>query len=73
MKRLTILNGQNKNFVIDGADYEALHTMILAACENLKEDLHDPKLSDVSISAVSRELDIFDRMKRIFKEETPDD
>jgi hypothetical protein len=73
MKRLRITNGQYDSFVIEGADYEALHTLILAACENLREDLHDPKLSDVSISAVSRELDIFERMKLIFKEETPDD
>ena len=53
--------------MIEGAEYEALYSLIYDAYDDLCGDLDDKDLSDASSIALSRELDIFRKLKRIFQ------
>ena len=66
---ITVTNQSNKEFVIEGAEYEALYGLIYAAYNDLHNDLDDKDLSEVSSIALSRELDIFRILKQIFQKE----
>ena len=66
---ITVTNQSNKEFVIEGAEYEALYGLIYVAYNDLHNDLDDKDLSEVSSIALSRELDIFRKLKQIFQKE----
>ena len=66
---ITVTNQSNKEFVIEGAEYEALYSLIYVAYNDLCGDLDDKDLSDISSIALSRELDIFRKLKQIFQKE----
>ena len=66
---ITVTNQSNKEFVIEGAEYEALYSLIYVAYNDLHNDLDDKDLSEVSSIALSRELDIFRKLKQIFQKE----
>ena len=59
----------NLSFSVTEYEYKTLRTLILVAYENVHNDLEDPKLSDISISAISRELDTLAKLKRIISHE----
>ena len=69
MSKLTIVKESKGVFVIEGAEYEALYSLIYTAYNDLCGDLDDKDLSDASSIALSRELDIFRKLKRIFQKE----
>ena len=66
---ITVTNQSNKQYVIEGAEYDALYTLIHVAYNDLRNDLDDKDLSDISSIALSRELDIFRKLKQIFQKE----
>tara|TARA_R100000654_G_C2644967_1_gene122305 strand:- start:109 stop:330 length:222 start_codon:yes stop_codon:yes gene_type:complete len=72
MSKLTIVKESKEEFVIEGAEYEALYTLIYVAYNDLCGDLDDKDLSDISSIALSRELDIFRKLKQIVKKENTD-
>ena len=69
MSKLTIVKESKEEFVIEGAEYEALYSLIYVAYNDLCGDLDDKDLSDISSIALSRELDIFRKLKQIFQKE----
>ena len=69
MSKLTIVKESKEEFVIEGAEYEALHNLIYDAYDGLCADLDDGDLSFISRVALSRELDAFNKLKRIFQKE----
>ena len=69
MSKLTIVKESKEEFVIEGAEYEALHSIIYDAYDGLCADLDDGDLSFISRVALSRELDAFNKLKRIFQKE----
>ena len=68
MSKITVVNESSKEFVIEGAEYEALYSLIYVAYNDLWCDLDDKDLSNVGSIALSRELEIFRNLKQIFKE-----
>ena len=68
MSKITVVNESSEEFVIEGAEYEALYSLIYVAHNDLLDDLNDKDLSNVGSDALSRELDIFRKLKQIFKE-----
>ena len=58
-----------EKFVIETDEHEALYSLIYVAYNSLCGDLDDKDLSDASSIALSRELDIFRKLKRIFQKE----
>ena len=69
MSKITVVNQSKEEFVIEGAEYEALYSLIYVAYNDLCGDLDDKDLSDISNIALSRELDIFRKLKQIFQKE----
>jgi len=69
MSKLTIVKDSKGVFVIEGAEYEALHSLIYDAYDGLCADLDEEDLSFISRVALSRELDAFSKLKRIFQKE----
>ena len=69
MSKITLVNESKEEFVIEGAEYEALYSLIYVAYNDLCGDLDDKDLSDISSIALSRELDIFRKLKQIFQKE----
>ena len=69
MSKLTIVKESKEEFVIEGAEYEALYSLIYNAYDGLCADLDDEDLSFISRVALSRELDAFSKLKRIFQKE----
>lgn len=59
----------NLSFSVTECEYKTLRTLILVAYENVHNDLENPKLSDTSISAISRELDTLAKLKRLINDE----
>jgi|VirMetMinimDraft_7_1064189.scaffolds.fasta_scaffold362279_1 hypothetical protein len=59
----------NLSFSVTESEYTTLRTLILVAYENVHNDLEDPKLSDISISAISRELHTLAKLKRAISHE----
>lgn len=59
----------NLSFSVSETEYERLRALILVAYENLRSDLDDPELSDISISALSRELDVLVNLKKVINHE----
>jgi len=59
----------NLSFSVTESEYKTLRTLILVAYENVHNDLEDPELSDISISAISRELDTLAKLKRLINTE----
>lgn len=69
MSKLTIVKESKEEFVIEGAEYEALNSIIYDAYDGLCADLDEEDLSFISRVALSRELDVFSKLKRIFQKE----
>jgi len=69
MSKLTIVKESKEEFVIEGAEYEALNSIIYDAYDGLCADLDEEDLSFISRVALSRELDAFSKLKRIFEKE----
>ena len=69
MSKLTIVKESKEEFVIEGAEYEALNSLIYDAYDGLCADLDDRDLSFIGRVALSRELDVFSKLKRIFQKE----
>jgi hypothetical protein len=59
----------NLSFSVTESEYKTLRTLILIAYENVHNDLEDPELSDISISAISRELDTLVKLKKAINHE----
>jgi len=59
----------NLSFSVTESEYKTLRTLILVAYENVHNDLEVPELSDISISAISRELDTLAKLKRLINTE----
>jgi hypothetical protein len=57
------------SFSVTESEYTTLRTLILVAYENVHNDLEDHELSDISISAISRELDTLVKLKRAINNE----
>lgn len=69
MSKITVVNEYSQEFVIEGAEYEALYSLIYVAHNDLNNDLDDKDLSEISSIALSRELDTFRKLKQIFQKE----
>jgi len=69
MSKLTIVKESKEEFVIEGAEYEALNSIIYDAYDGLCADLDEEDLSVNSRVALSREVDAFSKKKRIFQKE----
>jgi len=59
----------NLSFSVTESEYKTLRTLILVAYENVHNELEDTELSDISISAISRELDTLAKLKRLINTE----
>ncbi len=56
----------NISFSVSESEYESLRTLVLVAYENLRNDLDNDELSEISASVLSREFHNLANLKRTF-------
>ena len=59
----------NISFSVSETEHESLKSLVLAAYENLRNDLDNHELSDIAASVLSREFDNLANLKRIITNE----
>ena len=59
----------NISFSVSETEHESLKSLVLAAYENLRNDLNNDELSEIAASVLSREFDNLANLKRIITNE----
>ena len=57
------------SFCVSETECESLRALVLVAYENLRNDLDNDELSEISAYALSREFDTLAKLKRKFTDE----